>query len=414
MSKITLKLTQQLKQASNRKLIKDTTLERWFTGGELAADVDQLTDHLRGLKVGHGDVVLVCLPNTAVYPVLAQAIWEVGAVMHPVAATLPAVKLQSLLGAHDYVASVVAPGLVDAVTVARQTTVAKLQLNTAPELSLIRDLNVTSHAAATPTDEDLALILNSVGAAGQLKWVGLTHNHLRHGAEDTLISQRLTPHDTTMIVLPLSGVNAQVTSVLATRLSGGRLVITPKFSVHRFWPQVHANHVTWISVTPALLDRLLLDPAARASYPGRTNLRFVRCSTSLAGDKLMQFEQRYQTRVLTGYGLAETANQGTLNPFAAPKIGSAGKPVGTDVAIWIDGHVTRASRVGGEIAVRGDHVIQRYLEPQPEAFYHGWLLTGDRGYFDEDGYLFINGPKKAMMNRGGEGIAPTHVNNALG
>lgn len=373
-----------------------------------------MTDHLRSLEVGHGDVVLVCLPNTAVYPVLTQAIWEVGAVMHPIAAKTPAAELQAALAEHDYAASVVAADLVDAVTATRQTTVAQLQLNTAPTLSLIRDLDVTGHAAATPTEEDLALILNTSGTTGKPKRVGLTHNLLRHGAEHDIASHRLTAHDTTMIVMPLFHINAQVVSVLSTRLSGGKIVITPKFSAHRFWPQVQDNHVTWVSAVPTILNILLLNAAARESYTGKTRLRFVRCSSfSLPLDKLTQFEQTYHTRILEGYGMTETASQCTLNPFDAPKVGSVGKPVGTDVAILVDGHLTHASRTSGEIAVRGDHVIHSYLDPHPDSFYQGWFLTGDLGYFDEDGYLFINGRKKDIISVGGEKVAPAHVENVL-
>lgn len=399
---------------TNQKTIKDTTQDRWFTGGELAADVDQLTDHFRSLNVGSGDVVLVCLPNTALYPVLTQAIWEVGAIMHPIAAKTPAAELQAALAEHDYAASVVAPTLVDAVMTDRNTTVAALQLNTAPHLSLIRDLDVTGHAAATPTEKDLALILNTSGTTGKPKRVGLTHELLRNGAQHDIDSHRLTERDTTMIVMPLFHINAQVVSVLSTRLSGGKIVITPKFSAHRFWPQIQENNVTWVSAVPTIINILLLNTAARESYTGKTHLRFVRCSSfSLPLDKLTQFEKTYHTRILEGYGMTETASQCTLNPFDAPKVGSVGKPVGTDVGILVDGNVSHAARVSGEIAVRGDHVIQSYLDPHPDAFYKGWFLTGDLGYFDEDGYLFINGRKKDIISVGGEKVAPAHVENVL-
>lgn len=403
-----------MQQAKNQKIIKDTTLERWFTGGDLAADVDQLTDHFRSLDVGYGDVVLVCWPNTALYPVLTQAIWEVGAVMHPIAATTPAAELQAALTAHDYAASVVSADLIDAITATHQTTVACLRLNTAPELRLVRDLDVHGHAAATPTEADLALILNTSGTTGKPKRVGLTHELLRHGAEHDIASHRLTNRDTTLIVMPLFHINAQVVSILSTRLSGGKIVITPKFSAHRFWPQVQENHVTWVSAVPTILNILLLNSAARESYTGQVNLRFVRCSSfSLPLDQLTQFEKVYHTRILEGYGMTETASQCTLNPFEAPKIGSVGKPVATDVAILTNGRLTTKSRTSGEIAVRGDHVIQHYLDPHPDAFFQGWFLTGDLGYFDDDGYLFINGRKKDIISVGGEKVAPAHVENVL-
>jgi Acyl-CoA synthetases (AMP-forming)/AMP-acid ligases II len=89
MSEITTQLNQQLKNNKENKIIKDESKNRWFTGSEISADVQKLKNEMISLKIGHGDVVLVCLPNTAVYPVIIQAIWELGAIAHPIAATTP-------------------------------------------------------------------------------------------------------------------------------------------------------------------------------------------------------------------------------------------------------------------------------------------------------------------------------------
>ena len=373
-----------------------------------------LTDHLRAMQVGHGDVVVVCLPNSALYPALTQAIWEVGAIMHPLAAQTPAAELQAALSEHPYAAMVVSDHLLPAAQAGRQTQLAELRLNTADHLTLVRDRGIVGHVAATPTEEDLALILNTSGTTGKPKRVGLTHRLLLNGATHDLESHRLTPADTTLITMPMFHINAQVVSVLATRLSGGRIVVTPKFSASRFWHQVQDNGVTWASVVPTIINILLLNDQARAAYTGQQPLRFVRCSSfSLPLDKLRQFEADYHTRILEGYGMTETASQCTLNPFDAPKIGSAGKPVGTEMALLVDGRLTDAANQTGEIAVRGDHVITSYLDPHPGAFHDGWFLTGDLGHFDDDGYLYITGRKKDIISVGGEKVAPAHVENAL-
>ncbi|NLR09662.1 MULTISPECIES: AMP-binding protein [Lactobacillaceae] len=415
MSKITLKLAQQLKQASQQTVIKDEARDRWFTGAELAADVDQLEDQLRGLRVGHGDRVYVCLPNSALYPVLTQAIWAIGAVMHPVAPKTPAAEMQTELAAHDYAAIIVGPQLLDAAQVNRETTAATLQLTTAPVVTILRDEAISGHVAATPTEEDLALILNTSGTTGQPKRVGLTHELLRNGAAHDIASHRMTAADTTLIVMPLFHINAQVMSLLSTRLSGGRVVITPKFSASRFWPQVQDNGVTWVSVVPTIINILLLNDRSRATYDqSRSRLRFVRCSSfSLPLEKLTQFQETYHTRIMEGYGMTETASQCTLNPYDAPKVGSVGKPVGTDVAIVVNGQFVPNSHETGEIAVRGDHVIHAYLDPHPDSFQDGWFLTGDLGYFDADGYLFVSGRKKDIISVGGEKVAPAYVENEL-
>ncbi|EPC55127.1 Putative peroxisomal-coenzyme A synthetase, partial [Lacticaseibacillus paracasei subsp. paracasei Lpp189] len=182
----------------------------------------------------------------------------------------------------------------------------------------------------------------------------------------------------------------------------------PKFSASKFWPLIADNHVTWVSVVPTIISILLMNENALKAYHPDIHLRFVRSSSfALPEDKLIAFQTYFHTQVLEGYGMTETASQSTLNPINAPKIGSAGKPVGTELRLMLaDGSLSQQPYVEGEIALRGDHVIHDYLEPHPESFKDDWFLTGDLGYLDEDGYLFVKGRRKEMINRGGEKVAP--------
>lgn len=380
MSKITLKLTNQLKAAATEPILKDETRDRWYTGAELAADVDQLKDQLKGLNVGHGDKIYVCLDNSGLYPVLTQAIWELGAIMNPVSAKTPVAEMQADLAEHDYAVIIVNPDLIAGALANRTTKQADLTLAT----------------------------------TGKPKRVGLTHDLLLHGAQHDIEAHRLTAADTTLITMPMFHINAQVVSVLSTRLSGGKIVVTQKFSASRFWHQVQTNGVTWASVVPTIINILLLNDKAKAAYNDQTHLRFVRCSSfSLPLEKLTAFEETYHTRILEGYGMTETASQCTLNPFNAPKVGSVGVPVGTDMAIVVDEDFTTEPEQSGEIAVRGDHVIESYMDPHPDSFKDGWFLTGDLGYFDDEGYLYITGRKKDIISVGGEKVAPARVENVL-
>ena len=96
------------------------------------------------------------------------------------------------------------------------------------------------------------------------------------------------------------------------------------------------------------------------------------------------------------------------------KLGSVGKPYGSEVKILDGNRMTSEAGIKGENVIRGPHVITDYLEPNPDSFKDGWLLTGDLGYFDEDGYLWLNGRRKNVINRGGEKINPTVIENAIG
>jgi len=414
MSKITNQLNKQLVNNMSENIIKDETLNQWFKGYEIADDVRMIREELLDLHVGLGDVVLVCLPNTAAYPAITQAIWEVGAVMHPIAATTPEVELQQELSEHDYVASIVGQELVDAVLDDQLAIVTALHLQTYSLLHIIRNRELMGHDAAVPMESDLALIMNTSGTTGKPKRVGLTHELLLNGVEHDIESHGMTALDTTLVVMPMFHINAQAVSILSTRLSGGKIVIADKFSASKFWNQVRDNEVTWVSVVPTIINILLINQRANESYDNDIKLRFVRCSSfALPLDKLNAFQNRFHTTILEGYGMTETASQCTINPFDAPKIGSAGKAFKTDVAIMINNEISKEANQIGEIVVRGDHVISDYLDSHPDSFQDGWFLTGDLGYLDEDDYLFVEGRKKEIINHGGEKIAPVQVENSL-
>jgi len=414
MSKITNLLNEQLKNNKNEPIIKDEKMNQWFTGANIAEDVRTLRSELLDLHIGLGDVVLVCLPNTVAYTVITQALWEVGAVMHPIAATTPEKELQQELAEHDYVASIVGEELVNAALDDRIAIVTALQLETFPLLHIIRDRQLMGHDAAVPMENNLALIMNTSGTTGKPKRVGLTHELLLNAVEHDIESHKLTAADTTMIVMPMFHINAQAVSILSTRLSGGKIVITEKFSASKFWDQIRDNGVTWVSVVPTIVNILLINQKALASYADDVKLRFVRCSSfALPLDKLMAFQNRFHTTILEGYGMTETASQCTINPFDAPKVGSAGKAFKTDVEIMINGKIIKERNKIGEIVVSGDHVISDYLEPHPDSFQDGWFLTGDLGYLDDEGYLFVKGRQKDIINHGGEKVAPAQVENSL-
>lgn len=414
MSKITNQLNQQLKKNSDNLIIKDESRGLWFTGNDIKEDVNIIKNSLMNLRVGHGDVVLVCLENSGVYPVIVQAIWEVGAIVHPISDTTPVMELQQEMAEHQYAACIVKDDLIDSVIKNRAVTIVEEKLVTALHLTIIRDQNIVGHMDQIPLENDLALIMNTSGTTGKPKRVGITHELLKNAVDHDIDSHEMTEKDTTMIVMPMFHINAQAVSMLSTRLSGGKIVITKKFSASRFWNQVRENNVTWVSVVPTIVNILLINKKSNEAYRDDIKLRFVRCSSfSLPLDKLTAFQNRFNTTILEGYGMTETASQCTINPFDAPKVGSAGKPFKTELGILINDKFVKEANQVGEITVRGDHVIKDYMDSHPDSFKKDWFLTGDLGYLDEDGYLFVKGRKKDIISRGGEKVAPAHVENAL-
>jgi oxalate---CoA ligase len=147
------------------------------------------------------------------------------------------------------------------------------------------------------------------------------------------------------------------------------------------------------------------------------NLRFIRsCSSALAPVTWKQLETRYGVPVLEAYAMTEAAHQMTSNPLPprARKPGSVGLPQGVQIKT-VDDHGNDVKL--GEICCRGENVTSGYIgrpEANKESFIDGnWFRTGDQGYIDEDGYLFVTGRIKELINRGGEKISPLEIDAIL-
>ena len=133
---------------------------------------------------------------------------------------------------------------------------------------------------------------------------------------------------------------------------------------------------------------------------------------------LGELERVFRAPVIESYGMTEAAHQMASNPLppAVRKAGSVGVPAGPEMGVMdADGSVL-ASGDTGEVVIRGPSVTGGY-ENNPEAnataFSGGWFRTGDQGYFDNQGYLYITGRLKEIINRGGEKISPREVDEVL-
>ena len=129
-------------------------------------------------------------------------------------------------------------------------------------------------------------------------------------------------------------------------------------------------------------------------------------------------ESVFGTQVIESYGMTEASHQMTSNPLAprSRKAGSVGIAAGPEVSIMDEaGNLLPAGEIG-EIVIRGANITEGY-ENNPEAnqsaFTNGWFRTGDQGRFDAEGYLFLTGRLKEIINRGGEKIAPREVDDVL-
>ena len=258
------------------------------------------------------------------------------------------------------------------------------------------------------------VVLSTSGTTGAPKVIRLDEAQLLHTAISVARHLELTPADRGFNPLPLFHINAEVVGLLATLVAGATVVLDDRFHRRGFWAAMERWQVTWVNAVPAILARLaVLEDGERV--PGR--IRFARsASAPLPVPVLERFERATSIPVVETYGMTEAASQITANPLLGPrKPGSAGVPVGTEVRVVTPGRSPVPCGNVGHVVIRGPSVIRAYSSPgyEDRIDTDGWLETGDLGYVDADGYLFLVGRVDDVINRGGEKIYPKEVEEVV-
>ncbi len=267
--------------------------------------------------------------------------------------------------------------------------------------------------------EPSSVVLCTSGTTGAPKGVPLTADRLLTAARAVAEHHQLTGSERCFNPLPLYFVNAQVVAVLSTLVAGASLIVERGFHRHGFWERVESTQATWLNAVPAILRILADGPAPTPRLAGR--LRFARsASAPLPEATLRRFEQRCGVGVLETYGMTEAASQITTNPLErhARRPGSVGFGCGVEVRVASGGEQPAGPDEPGSVQIRGDAIIDHYLLPgEPvttrPALRDGWLVTGDLGYLDDEGYLSLVGRADDVINRGGHKVYPREIEEVL-
>ncbi len=272
------------------------------------------------------------------------------------------------------------------------------------------------------TGEDTAVILYTSGTTGRPKGAELTHTNLVLNTVVAAQLTALTAEDRILVALPMFHVFGQVILMLAGILARSRLIVMPRFDPAAVFAQVPAHRVTVLAGVPTMYWALLTHAEADPGLDVRTRLHSLRiCGSGGAAmplEVLRAVEERFQVVVLEGYGLSETSPAVSFNRLDAERrAGSAGQAVwGVEIRIVDADDRPLPPGETGEVAVRGHCVMKGYLnrpEATAEAMRGGWFHTGDLGYLDDDGYLYIVDRLKDMVIRGGYNVYPREVEEVL-
>ncbi len=280
-------------------------------------------------------------------------------------------------------------------------------------------------AAGEPSSDPIgpgatALFLFTSGTTSRPKIVPLTHGNICTSALSAVAALQLSEADRCLNVLPLFHGHGLIATVMTSLAAGAGVVCTPGCDVARFFGWLREFAPTWYSAVPTMHQAILAQARLNPDQVAGIRLRLVRsASAPLPPRVLAELERTFDTSVIEFYGMTETASAPiACNPLPPRKSkpGSVGIPVGLDVAIMDDrGGVLPAGQTG-HVTVRGPCVMPGYdgdAAATAAAFTGDWFKTGDQGFFDDEGFLYLSGRTREMINRGGENIAPREVDEAL-
>lgn len=316
--------------------------------------------------------------------------------------------------------------------------------NAALARNVAADTGVQARAALSPSAEDTvstipgtipgdssgddeALILFTSGSSGEAKAVRVSQGNIVCNAKGLAEAATMDETDHLLHGMPLYHTNGVLNQILLPLLIGARVTLLERFKADTFFAEMCRHQPTIITGVPTMYARLLDQPVP----PGALgSLRLARCgSAPITEDLHRRIEAHLGVHLIVSYGQSEATCTSTLNPPGARKIGSVGRALaGQEVGILaLKSDDVLATGETGEVAIRGGNVALGYVKSgyvksgyvkggyvDSETFAPGgWLRTGDCGYLDPDGYLFLTGRLKEIIIRGGENLSPTQIEQAL-
>jgi oxalate---CoA ligase len=273
------------------------------------------------------------------------------------------------------------------------------------------------YAPPVPRENNIpALLLMSSGSTGPPKLVAITQENVLHSARMTAQSLALTDTDRCLILSPFQHAMAIIAGFAGTLLSGGTVIIPPRYVPACFHEWLAKFQPTWWSASPTVHASIVKE-IRRKPLPPHVTVRVIRSS----GLKLPRITRRdlenlFRVPVVETYGLTECF-QSTATEIAFPiSSDSVGKGLGCEISIRDESGNCVEEGKSGEVCIRGANVCRGYwnnASATQAACWGEWFRTGDVGWLDPCGELRLNGRTSDLINKGGTKIWPEHIEEAI-
>jgi long-chain acyl-CoA synthetase len=429
---MTLNLATMLRESARANPSKAAVL---FDGGALTyAEIDALSDHfaagLRREGIKASQAVALQLPNIPQFVIAYFGILKAGGVVVPLNVLLKAREVTFQLADCEAkalitwagVAMEAAKGAADAgldrIFVVNMPGVTELPVGRAFEELLAGPYDKSPGMEQTEPGDTAAIVYTS-GTTGRPKGAELSHFQLYMNAETPGRLFGIRDDDVVMVVLPMFHVFGLSSELNVCVRFGATMSLVPRFEPGKVLEVIERDRVTVFEGVPTMYIALL--NYAELDRYDLSSLRVgISGGAAIPAEIIDEVEARFGIVILEGYGMTETASTATFNVSAEErKIYSVGKPIwGVELEVW-DEHgeaLPDGPEHVGELVIRGVNTPKGYFrnpEATAEAFAGGWFHTGDLGYRDEDGFIFIVDRKKDLIIRGGYNVYPREVEEVL-
>jgi len=387
--------------------------EREIAYAELLAQSQKVAAHLQNvLGVKPGDRVALWLKNRPEFVAAVFGILQTGAVVVPVNNFLKPAEVNYILsdgGIDVLISSDELNAHFPELSAARP----QLKMFKVEEAAALQEYSIQN--TASRIESDLAVIIYTSGTTGKPKGVMLSHGNLLCNVNSCRIVLESVPDDCFAVILPMFHTYMMTVGIFLPFTIGGSIVLVKSLHPPRaMFHEIFSRRATILTAVPTFY-RMLLGAQLPMPLPIRI---FISGSAPLPMQTLTEFEDKFKVPLIEGYGLSEASPVVSKNPLhGVRKAGSIGIPIANvEMSVQDDNGKMLGAKETGEICVRGGNVMQGYWN-QPEetakVFRNGWLLTGDVGHRDADGYYYITDRKKDMLIVNGINVYPREIEEVI-
>jgi long-chain acyl-CoA synthetase len=389
---------------------------------ELQRQVDRTAHGLARLGVQPGDRVVLFLPNIPAFPIAYLAAQKVGAVAVSANVMLTTEELQYLVedSGASVLVTVAALGqawrpLIGSLLAPERVVLCEGEQAGSPSLAQLGDGANGPFKAREMQPNDPAAILYTSGTTGKQKGATLSHGNVVSNGFAAVHTEGITPEDRLMLLLPLFHVFGQNAIMNSAFAGAATVVLQRRYDPAETLNVIERDRATMFYAVPTIYIGLLNAGVS----PDR--LRSVRYYFSAAATMPLDIAERWKATygrpIVEGYGLTETSPFASYNHIWHHRPGSVGTPIeNVEIAILGPDDQELPSGSWGEICIKGPNVMLGYWkrpEETAQALRNGWFHSGDIGYMDQDGYIFIVDRVKDMINAAGFKIWPREVEEVL-